>query len=255
MKLHTLKAILSDVKNHNYNFHLNRIKDNCHINNTVNNNQLQNNYFYQTNNEYFYVIKFKLENLESVRLIARLNIKEIKNILFLHEKTITIKVQEYIDDLLKYNILTSPLILSYQNSNNIDEYLKNKIKGPHYLEINSFSEIYKVWKVDNSQEIKTDGHHILKALRESNQKFFYAYLILNIYLILSNIFRVYERVNNTKINRFIDVLLKDYSSMYFIESYDYIYNLSSYPALIYNNRVFIFKSNGQLLKVFFREVI
>lgn len=272
MKVYALKGILPKENTYVYPFQENKLfkKDGCVEEQTKYCSyalkQLENNSFYQSDNEHFYIIKVKSENLESIGLIARLNVYEIANKLHLHEKTTAIKVQKYVDDLLKHNILTSPLIISHDSSNTIDEYLRSEAEDSNHAEVVNIPNKYKVWRVKNNQEIinlfakevdqlfLADGHHRLEALKKTNKKFFYAYLVSNQYLKSRNIYRVYESIDKTKINKLIQTLQKYYSIKKYAESLNYTQLLLDTPALIYNNEVFLFNSNAQDLD-FFLELI
>jgi len=283
MQLHTLRAILPDVNKHIYIFKSNRLFKNEYSPREQTTHvkyysyilsQIERNSFYQSDNERLYILKMESEGFESIGLVAKLNIEEIKNILHLHEETINTKVQDYINDLSQHNILTSPLTLSHNGSSAIDEYLSNEIEKSHHLEIKNTTTTYKIWETKNNQEVKdlfakeithlflADGHHRLEALKQSGKNFLYAYIISNKYLKSRNIFRVYEDIDKNKIEKIIKILLKDYDLKKCskdnrdINNNINIKNLadSDSPALIYNNEIFHFNNDRQNLKASLAQI-
>ncbi len=276
MQLYPLKGIFPNINEYDYTFQSNKLfKNEVHIGKQVNSkyypyllNQIQRNYFYQTDKERLYILKVESDEFQSIGLIAKLNINEIKNILYLHEETISIKVQNYINDLLIYNILISPVILSHNESYIIDTYLKNVIESPISIEIKDDSSIYKIWEIHNNELVKdlfirevdylflADGHHRLEALEKSNKKFLYAYILSNKYLKSQNIYRVYENITENRINKLIDLLVKIYNPNKSKTIYSYIENNTYSPILTHNNDNYIFDAikNYYDLKGFLNKV-
>lgn len=260
MKLYKFKAIIPNFQEYTYDIQSQRVVNSNQPSLKLVNQryypqileQIKINRFCERQNEHLYALKVKSKNLETLGLVIKFRLEDIREKLYLHEKTIDSKVKGYIKDLSKFNILTSPLILSHNESRVISNYLKVIIDQPKTVEFTCRETSYLLWEINDAEELSeyfireidylflADGHHRLKALEESNKEFLYAYVISNNQLKSRIILRVYENLPEEKIIGVLETLMARYYLKRETNSCDSIRDSIMAPSFLYKNESFSF---------------
>ena len=274
MKLLPFKAIFPNTREYSFVFNQKKlyVKDEAEASSfskkAVNYNkylleQYKKGCFFQPFDEHMYLVKKETLNYSYVGIIAKINTNDLhSNKLKLHEETIKEKVFEYQNDLNKFNILTTPLILSHENNIEINSYYAQIMQAHYDVKISDSNNNYYFWKLPNDKLINLyfsslnqffiiDGHHRISSLKTlcSKNNNAYGFFISKDLVQSKNITRFYT-------NEYIcQNVIKELSNKYNLSSTNNHSEKNSYVMLSHQYKLLKLSSQEiNVIKKFLKDV-
>lgn len=170
----------------------------------------------------FYCCRIKCtgENFAVNGLVGLIDIRLLNQEIFMHEKCIKEKQDQYKMLFSKHKLQTAPVILMHEHNNEVSNSL-NLIQESMipFLKIDNGSYKYELWRVNNHKHFQTlyakmdslliaDGHHRIAAMRSLNDYQIVAFLVSKNQIKSSDILRIYNKVNNDDIKKLLYFLDK-----------------------------------------------
>ncbi len=164
-------------------------------------------------------IKNTSENLDVSGIVALIDISLLNQKIFMHERCIKEKQDQYEILFSKYKLQTAPVILMHEHNIEIINSLNITQKSKPFIKTESNGYKFELWKVNNylhyqklyanvDKMVVADGHHRIMAMYRLNNQKIMAFIVSRNQIRSSSILRLYNEISDLDINNLSEFFSK-----------------------------------------------
>lgn len=164
-------------------------------------------------------IKNTSEDLDVSGIVALIDISLLNQKIFMHERCIKEKQDQYEILFSKYKLQTAPVILMHEHNIEIINSLNITQKSKSFIKTESNGYEFELWKVNNylhyqklyanvDKMLVADGHHRIMAMYRLNNQKIMAFIVSRNQIRSSSILRLYNEISDFDIKNLSEFFSK-----------------------------------------------